>query len=171
MLHICNTLGPRWNGRCFADDISKCTLLGCIEFGCRNLEMMPEISLIHLHWLILAWSRENYTFWYYISLVLLSLIMMTSPNGNIFRVTGSLWGESTGHRWIPLTKASDMELLCFLWSTSEQTVEANNRNPLKRHRTYHDVTPMAMQHVSFIRFNNNSAKIQPTEFILIAALI
>ena len=24
---------------------------------------------------------------------------------NKFRVTGSLWGESTGHRWIPLTKA------------------------------------------------------------------
>ena len=23
---------------------------------------------------------------------------------NIFRVTGPLWGESTGHRWIPLTK-------------------------------------------------------------------
>ena len=27
--------------------------------------------------------------------------MMTSPNGNIFRVTGPLWGKSTGHRWIP----------------------------------------------------------------------
>ena len=31
--------------------------------------------------------------------------MMTSSNGNIFRVTGHLWGESTrqstSHRWIP----------------------------------------------------------------------
>ena len=35
----------------------------------------------------------------------LSLVMMTSSNSNIFRVTGLLWGESTGHRWIPLTKA------------------------------------------------------------------
>ena len=26
--------------------------------------------------------------------------MMTSSNGNIFRVTGPLWGESTGPRWI-----------------------------------------------------------------------
>ena len=25
--------------------------------------------------------------------------MMTTPTGNIFRVTGPLWGESTGHRW------------------------------------------------------------------------
>ena len=33
--------------------------------------------------------------------------MMTSSNGNIFRVTGPLCGEFTGHRWIPLTKASD----------------------------------------------------------------
>ena len=39
--------------------------------------------------------------------------MMTSSNGNIFRVTVPLWGESTGHRWILLTKASDAELWCF----------------------------------------------------------
>ena len=30
--------------------------------------------------------------------------MMTSSNGNIFRVTGPLWGESTGDQWIPLTQ-------------------------------------------------------------------
>ena len=36
--------------------------------------------------------------------------MMTSPNGNISRANGHLWGEFTGHRWIPHTKASDMEL-------------------------------------------------------------
>ena len=28
--------------------------------------------------------------------------MMASSSGNIFRVTGSLWGESTGHWWIPV---------------------------------------------------------------------
>ena len=41
--------------------------------------------------------------------------MMTSSNGNIFRVTGHLCGEFTGLRWIPRTKASDAELWCFLW--------------------------------------------------------
>ena len=46
-------------------------------------------------------------------------IMMKSSNGNIFRVTGPLCGEFPGHRWIPLTKASDAELWCFLWSASE----------------------------------------------------
>ena len=42
--------------------------------------------------------------------------MMTSSNGNIFRVTGPFCWEFTGHLWIPLTKASDAELWYFLWS-------------------------------------------------------
>ena len=49
--------------------------------------------------------------------------MMTSSNGNIFRITGPLWGESTCHWWIPITKASDVEFWCFLWSAPEQTAE------------------------------------------------
>ena len=49
--------------------------------------------------------------------------MMTSGNGNIFRVTGHLCGEFTGPRWIPHTKASDAELWYFLWSAYEWTVE------------------------------------------------
>ena len=32
-----------------------------------------------------------------------AFIMMTSWNGYIFRVTGHLCGEFTGHRWIPRT--------------------------------------------------------------------
>ena len=49
--------------------------------------------------------------------------MMTSSNGNIVRITGPLCGESTGNWWILLTKASDAELWCFLWSAPEQMVE------------------------------------------------
>ena len=40
--------------------------------------------------------------------------IMTSSNGKNFHVTSPLWGESTGQRWIPLKKASDAELWCFL---------------------------------------------------------
>ena len=40
--------------------------------------------------------------------------MMTSSNADIFCVTGPLCGDFTGHLWIPLTKASDGELWCFL---------------------------------------------------------
>ena len=39
--------------------------------------------------------------------------MITSSNGNIFRVTGPLCGEFTGYRWIPLTKASDADRWYF----------------------------------------------------------
>ena len=55
--------------------------------------------------------------------VIMSSLMMTSSNGNIFRVTSYLCGEFTRHRWIPCTKASDRELWCFLWSPPEITVE------------------------------------------------
>ena len=41
--------------------------------------------------------------------LLCQMHIMTSSNGNIFRVTGPLCGEFTGHRWIPSTKASDAE--------------------------------------------------------------
>ena len=40
-----------------------------------------------------------------------------------FRVTGPLCGEFTGLWWIPITKASDAEFRCFLWSTPEEAVE------------------------------------------------
>ena len=58
--------------------------------------------------------------------------MMTSSNGNIFRVTGPLCGEFTCHRWIPLTKANDMELWCFLWSATEQTFKQTIKTPVIR---------------------------------------
>ena len=47
---------------------------------------------------------------------------MTSSNRNIFSVTGPLWGESTGHLWIPLTKASDVLFdLCLNKRLSKQS--------------------------------------------------
>ena len=48
----------------------------------------------------------------------------------VFRVTGPLCGEFTGHRWIPLTKASDAELWCFLWSPPEPTVKQTIDTPV-----------------------------------------
>ena len=64
--------------------------------------------------------------------------MMTSSNGNIFRVTGHVCGEFTGLRWIPRTKASDAELWCFLWSASGWE---NNRGAgdFRGYRAHYDV--------------------------------
>ena len=56
--------------------------------------------------------------------------MMTSSNGIIIRVTGPMWGESTGHRPISLTEASDAERWYFPWSAPEQTVEQTAETPV-----------------------------------------
>ena len=56
--------------------------------------------------------------------------MMTSSNASIFRIASPLWGESTGHRWIPLKKASGAELWCFLWSALEQTPKQTVDRPV-----------------------------------------
>ena len=72
--------------------------------------------------------------------------MMTSSNGNIFRVTGPLCGEFTGHRWIPHIKASDAELWHFRWSAPWINGWANNREAgeLRRHHAHYDVIVMTM---------------------------
>ena len=57
------------------------------------------------------------------SILLLSSLMMTSSNGHLYRVTGPLWGELTGHLRIPLTKASDAELWYILWYAPKQTIQ------------------------------------------------
>ena len=69
---------------------------------------------------------------------------MTSSNGNIFRVTDLLCGEFTGHRWIPLTKASDAEVWCFSLICAWTNSWAKNGDPgdLRRHRAHYGVTAL-----------------------------
>ena len=76
-----------------------------------------------------------------IMIIMMFKIMMTSSNGNIFRVTGHLCGEFTGPRWIPRTKASDAELsLICVWINGW----VNNREAgdLRCYRAHYDVTVM-----------------------------
>ena len=77
---------------------------------------------------------------------------MTSSNGNIFRVTGPLCREFTGHQWNPCTKASDAELLCFLWSAPWINSCVNNREAgdLRRQRAHYDVIVMVTENVEQI---------------------
>ena len=71
--------------------------------------------------IIVGWSTGLYTeieisFWRHFSYWL----RCTQPPANIKALChGPLWGEFTGERWIPRTKASDAELWYFLWSSSE----------------------------------------------------
>ena len=85
--------------------------------------------------------------------------MMTSSNGNIFRVTGHLCGEFTGERWIPRTKDGDAEFWRFFY------LRLNNRlskqswgwwfetlsRPLWRHRNVFDCV---IAHVLWSPHNN-----------------
>ena len=74
--------------------------------------------------------------------------MMMSSNGNVFHVTDSLWGDSTGDRWIPLTKASGAELWCFLWSAwTNAWANTRDASDLRRHRAHYDVTVMYTIHI------------------------
>ena len=65
-------------------------------------------------------------------------------------------GEFTGHRWIPLTKAGDVELWCFLWSTAEQTVEQkqSRRWWLETDRAHYDVIVMRDKWLVGRQFDN-----------------
>ena len=71
---------------------------------------------------------------------------MTSSNGNIFRVTGPLCGEFTGHRWINFTKAMTRSF-DVLWS-APWINGVNNReaSDLRRYRAHCDVIVMFVAH-------------------------
>ena len=74
-------------------------------------------------------------------------VMMMSWNGNIFCITGPIWGEFTSHCWVPLTKASVAELSCFLWSEPEQTLVNNpDADDLRHHHAQDDVAVMLFSH-------------------------
>ena len=72
---------------------------------------------------------------------------MTSSNGNMFRVTGPLCWEFTGHRWIPHTEASDAELWCLFFICAWMNAWVNNREAgdLRRLSVRYDVIVMSMQ--------------------------
>ena len=68
--------------------------------------------------------------------------MMTSSNGSIFCVTGPLCGEFMSHQWIPLTKASDMELWYFLCAWTTGCVNNRDASDLRCHYIHYGVTVM-----------------------------
>ena len=63
---------------------------------------------------------------------------MTSSNGNIIRVAGPMWGESTGHRLIPLVKASDAELWFLIWAWKNNWANSPDAGDLRRHHAHYD---------------------------------
>ena len=68
--------------------------------------------------------------------------MMMSSNGNIFRVTGPLCREFTGHRWIPRTKGQWRGALMFSLISAWINSWVNNREAgdLRCNRAHYDVS-------------------------------
>ena len=99
-------------------------------------------------------STDYFIFWVWnvLGITVVSIIgssrilgyIMTSSNGNIFRVTGPLWWEPPRWPVVPLTKASDAEHWRFLWCAPFDVRLNNNRDAgdLRRHRVHYDVTVM-----------------------------
>ena len=158
LMIILNTLRPRQNVRHFTDNIFKCIFLNeNVRIQVRiSLKYVPKGPFNNIPALvqIMAWHRSGdkplsepmvvglpthicvtRPQWVKVrattTLTRYRLrahwLMMTSSNGNI---TGHLWGESTSHRWILLTKASDAELWCFHWSALEQMVQQTINTPV-----------------------------------------
>ena len=69
--------------------------------------------------------------------------MMTSSNGNIFRVTGHLCGEFTGPRWIPSKRpvTRSFDVFC-VWING--WVKNREAGDLRRNRAHYDVIIMIM---------------------------
>ena len=78
---------------------------------------------------------------------------MTSSNGNIFRVTGHLCGEFTGHRRItrtqrPVTRSFDafVDVRLNKWFSNN-----GKTGDLKRHRAHYDVRVMLSWQVNIYK--------------------
>ena len=94
--------------------------LGCIR-GAEACLQCLRWGVGRSPWRLYGFSVTvpNLHYYLYEDVRIVMIFIMTSSNGNIFRVTGHVCGEFTGLRWIPHTKASDAELWCFLWFASE----------------------------------------------------
>ena len=91
---------------CYGNILKHTQVTAHIQHRYLNVFPTGHISLMKYEFHHKAWFtaiQNNYThttrIW-----MRQCVFMMTSSNGNIFRVTGHLCGEFTGHRWIPHTQ-------------------------------------------------------------------
>ena len=113
-------------------------------------------AIVCLKYLCVTWVKQSISLLNLTNFVMISNVqrsciasghMMTSSNGNIFRITGPL----CGHRWIPLTKASDAKLWWFLWSAPEQTSLLSKRRAgdFRCHRAHYDIIILSVSNADW----------------------
>ena len=112
---------------------------------CIGLKICTQTSLLVVHAhsvrLLSVWWRS-----YSKSFILIptNLYIFTRWHPEMLRVTDLLWGESTVHRYIPLTKASEAKPLMLSLICAWTNDWANKRDPgdLRRHRVHYHVIVM-----------------------------
>ena len=102
----------------------------------QNGLFIQTFIVVYLLWITLHW-------WITCLTSDIHWLTMTSSNGNIFRVTGPLWGEFTGPgefpaQW-PVTRSFDVFLICVWINDWVNNREAGD---LRRHRGHYDVNTM-----------------------------
>ena len=85
---------------------------------------------------ILDFPENCYVLW----IVFITDVMMTSPNGNIFRITGHLRGEFIGHRWISVTRPVTRSFDVFFGLRLNKRVNNREAGDLRCHCAHYDVT-------------------------------
>ena len=115
-----------------------------------RLLVKTETSRTHIIGLVIV-RREAFWIKIFVEYIKIGFNrIMTLSSGNIFRVTGPLYGKFTGHRWIPLTKASDVASLMLYLICAWTIGWANNREAgdLRRYRTHYDVDGIENSRIS-----------------------
>ena len=81
--------------------------------------------------------------------------MMMSSYGNIFRVIGPLWGESSGgfHSQRPVTRTFLMFCLICTWTNG--WTDNQDAGDLRRHRAHFDVTVITTRHELNVQWTRN----------------
>ena len=70
--------------------------------------------------------------------------MMTSSNGNIFRITGLLCGEFTGHWWIHLKRPATWGFDVFFDLRLNKPLSKGNAGDFRRYRAHYEVNVMRL---------------------------
>ena len=91
-----------------------------------------------------AWLHSSTLIWPQ-DIPCIHTLMMTSSNGNIFRVTGPFWGNSPHKgQWISRTKSQWRGALMFslICTWTNCWVSSRDASDLRCHRAHYDVTVM-----------------------------
>ena len=115
------------------------------------------LKLIHpYHQTLIRWHQNNCML---VSvLVRLAYVHDDVIKWNIFRITGHLCEEFTGHRRFPCTKTSEAELWCFfICAWTYGWVNNREAGDLRRHRAHYDVIVMySVKCMCYLRLENKA---------------